>query len=171
MDFTRPTILSGNRLDRPVDCQVGQNGSMHKSIHADLNADPTRVRDVLGNLEAYPDWLDIVTRADRAEPSPSDAGPAWVITLRAKVGPLARSKRLRMSRVINEPGQLRFERSEVDGRDHAAWVLDVAIQGNGPCSVIVDLAYNGGLWSKPLETILGVQIDDAVPRLQALVAR
>ena len=64
-----------------------------------------------------------------------------------------------------------FERGEIDGREHATWILDVAIDTHQPCAVEVELHYGGRLWSKPLETILGGHIDDAVPRLQALVGQ
>ncbi len=142
---------------------------MEKRIRAQLNASGGRVHEVLADLEAYPQWLEIVTRADPAAPSSADSSPAWMVTLSAKLGPLARSKRLRMVRVVAEPDHLRFERRELDGRDHADWVLDVMIEDGQPCSVEVTLSYSGGLWSKPLEAVLGSQVTDAVSRLQALV--
>ena len=61
----------------------------------------TWVRD----LDRYPAWLSIVPRADR-QPAPAegradaDGHPAWAVELRAKLGPLARSKRLRMVRTL-----------------------------------------------------------------------
>ena len=142
---------------------------MQKTISAELDAPPERIRAALADLATYPEWLEIVTRAEPTEGHESDTGPAWLITLRAKVGPFSRSKRLRMVRVADEVGHIRFERNEIDDREHANWVLDVTIDGDQPCPVTVELHYGGGLWSKPLETILGGQIDDAVPRLQALV--
>ncbi len=40
----------------------------------------------------------------RVEPLPPDAGrPAWRVELRARVGPFARSKQLRMVRTVHEP--------------------------------------------------------------------
>jgi hypothetical protein len=142
---------------------------MRKTIAAELDADPDAVAAVLRDLERYPDWLDIVTAAEPTNAARGDAGPAWLVTLRAKVGPFARSKRLRMVRMIDDPGQLRFVRAEVDGRDHASWILDARLGDERPCSVEVELSYGGGLWSTPLEAILGSQATDAVPRLQALV--
>ena len=144
---------------------------MQRTISARLDSPADRVFAVLEDLDTYPDWLDIVTRAERAPGAPGDAGPAWFVTLRARVGPLARAKRLRMVRTASEPTELlRFERAEVDGRAHSAWILEVAIDGARPVDVTVDFRYEGRFWSAPLGIILGAQADSAVPRLQALMA-
>ncbi len=78
------------------------------------------------DLGAYPScWLSIVPRAERAEADPGDVGPAWAVELRGRIGPLARSKRLRMVRTaLYVPHHVRFERRELDGRQHSPWVLD-----------------------------------------------
>ncbi len=145
---------------------------MKRTISAELDASAQRVFTVLSDLSTYVEWLDMVTRAVPAEPAAGDAGPAWYVTLRAKVGPLARSKRLRMVRAwSSEPNLLKFERAEVDGRSHSPWVLRVDINGDRPCLVEVDLRYRGRLWSAPLDRILAGQADSAVPRLAALVSR
>lgn len=143
---------------------------MLKTIAAELPAPADRIADVLRDLANYPDWLDIVRRAEPADAQPGDVGPAWMVTLRAKVGPLARSKRLRMVRTVDAADQLRFERAEIDGRDHAAWILDARLTGDEPCRVTVELRYEGRLWSAPLEAVLGSQVDDAIPRLRSLVS-
>ena len=148
----------------------GHTGVVHKTIAAELPADAQRIAEVLRDLANYPDWLEIVRRAESTDAAASDVGPAWMVTLRAKVGPLARSKRLRMVRTIDTAEHLRFERAEVDGRDHAAWILDAHLTGDDPCSVTVELRYEGRLWSAPLEAVLGSQVDDAIPRLTALVS-
>lgn len=149
---------------------TGHTVGVLKTIAADLPATADRIADVLRDLANYPDWLDIVRRADPTEPHPDDVGPAWMVTLRAKVGPLARSKRLRMVRTVDDADHLRFERAEIDGRDHAAWILDARLVGNVPCQVTVELRYEGRLWSAPLEAVLGSQVDDAIPRLRSLVS-
>ncbi|MFV2039862.1 MAG: SRPBCC family protein [Acidimicrobiales bacterium] len=144
---------------------------MKRTISAQLDASPDRVFEVLADLGTYVNWLDLVTRSEPATPVAADTGPAWVVTLRAKVGPLARSKRLRMVRThTRRPDTVLFERAEVDDRDHSSWLLNVDIAGAGPCDVQVDLTYQGTLWTAPLGAILRAQADDAVPRLQALVA-
>lgn len=144
---------------------------MHRTISAHLDSPADRVFDVLGDLATYPEWLDIVTRAERTPEMPGDAGPAWFVTLRARVGPLARAKRLRMVRTLSYPTQrLRFERAEIDGRAHSSWILDVSVIGDQPVDVTVDFHYEGRFWTAPLGAILGAQADNAVPRLQALVS-
>lgn len=143
---------------------------MRRSIQARLDASADRVFATLADLSTYAQWLDIVRLATPADAHELDGGPAWFVTLRARVGPLARSKRLRMVRTITEaPSALRFERAEIDGRDHSPWILDATITGDAPCAVEMHLAYEGRLWTAPLGAILGSEADDAVPRLQALV--
>lgn len=142
---------------------------MRKTIAATLDAPPAAVADLLGELDRYPDWLDLVVAADTTVATKGDIGPAWLVTLRAKVGPFARSKRLRMVRVANDPDHLRFERSELDDRDHASWVLDARLSQTRPCMVNVELSYSGRLWSSPLEAILRSQTSTAIERLKTLV--
>lgn len=170
-------------------------GPMRRTITAELAASPPVVYARLADLDGYGEWMDLVSRVEPAEADPGDAGPAWWVTLRATVGPLARSKRLRMVRTgAGEHHTLRFERRELDGRRHSPWVLDVAIAAAGAAAegaeatppeaagtgqarehaststVVVDLGYDGGLWDPLLDRILGSNVDTAVPRLQALVA-
>lgn len=145
---------------------------MQRTIDAVLDAGPERVFDTMADLTCYPDWLDIVAAVTPADAVDGDPGPAWFVTLRAKVGPFARSKRLRMARTVaTRPDTLRFERVEHDGRQHAPWILDVALAGDDDARTVVavELRYEGALWMAPLDAILGRQVDDAVPRLQALV--
>ena len=53
---------------------------------------------VVDDLRRYPEWLSIVPRAVAVEAADDDPGPAWSVDLRASIGPLRRSKRLRMVR-------------------------------------------------------------------------
>jgi hypothetical protein len=121
----------------------------------------------VGDLTGYPSWLGIVTRAEAAETIDSDPGPAWVVDLRGRLGPLARSKRLRMVRVLHEaPTQARFERREVDGRSHSTWRLDVLVEPVGDGSrLTVQLHYGGTFGGSLLERMLGDEIDRSKPRL------
>jgi len=95
-------------------------------VTADLDApvDASSVYRWVADLERYPQWLEIVTRAVAAEGHPDDAGPAWFVQLRGKIGPLSRSKQLRMVRTVaDEPHAVTFERHETDGQTHSPWVL------------------------------------------------
>ena len=122
------------------------------------------------DLGRYPRWLDIVARAD---PDGADRDAAWIVDLRARLGPFARSKRLRMVRTVHEPGRrVTFERRERDGRDHSPWVLAAELADGGVAStqLTMHLHYGGGLWGPVLERLLGDEIERSRPRLLALLA-
>jgi carbon monoxide dehydrogenase subunit G len=118
------------------------------------------------DLERYPAWHTIVTRAV------PDGDAAWTVDLRGRVGPLARSKRLRMERVALEPDRLAvFQRAERDGRHHADWVLRAAVEPSGDGSrLVMDLHYGGGLWGPVLERLLRDEIEQSRRRLLDLVS-
>lgn len=123
------------------------------------------------DLTRYPDWLGLVSRAEPVEAHPDDEGPAWSIDLRARLGPLARAKRLRMVRTVHEPPHgVAFERREHDGRDHSPWVLRAEVGDHGDGSrLVMHLHYGGGLFGPVLEKLLRDEIDRSRPRLAALV--
>ena len=142
-------------------------------VVADLEA-PCGADELFGwvdDLGRYPSWLDIVSRA---EPWPEEAedGPAWRIDLRGRLGPLARSKRLRMVRTeLDAPRKVTFERRELDGRQHAAWRLQAEIADTASGTMLtMRLHYGGGLWGPVLERVLGDEIQRSRPRLLALLA-
>ena len=89
---------------------------------------------LVDDLGEYPAWLRMVHAATPTDETvaPDDAGTAevaWIVELRAQVGPFARSKRLRMVRSVHEPTErVRFERAERDGRSHAPWTLEVELE-------------------------------------------
>jgi hypothetical protein len=121
-------------------------------------------------LDRYPTWMSLV---HGAEPTASDADPAWSVELRTRVGPLARSKRLRMERTEFEPGRLaRFERRELDDRRHAPWVLIARVDPSGPGSrLTMELSYGGSLWTGGvLQRILDDEIQRGSERLIQLVS-
>ena len=120
----------------------------------------------VNDLGSYPKWLGLV---DRAAPTDDDA---WVVDLRARVGPFARSKRLRMLRTVStKPSLAVFERREGDGKRHAVWVLraEVALTETGS-RLTMHLTYTGGMLGAVVERILEDQIDDGRRRLLALIA-
>jgi hypothetical protein len=124
------------------------------------------------DLARYPSWLDIVPRAEAAESRAGDAGPAWTVDLRGRLGPFARAKRLRMVRTAHEaPWHARFERVEHDGRQHAAWVLDASlVDANGGSTLTMRLHYGGRLWVPALDRLLSDEIERSRPRLLAHLA-
>ncbi|MGH9185521.1 MAG: SRPBCC family protein [Acidimicrobiales bacterium] len=124
------------------------------------------------DLARYPDWLDIVPRAEPVPADAADPGPAWQVDLRGRFGPLARSKRLRMVRTEHDPpNAVRFERRELDGRRHSPWRLTATVEpGPDGSRLTMHLHYGGGLWGPLLERMLGDEIEHSKPRLLAHVA-
>ena len=115
----------------------------------------------VATLDRYPAWMRLVHRVERLDP---DAGrPAWRVQLRARVGPFARSKQLRMVRTVcAPPHDVRFERIEEDGREHAEWVLGATVdQMKGGATLETDLRYSGSLWGSG---ILQRVLEDEVRR-------
>ena len=124
------------------------------------------------DLGSYPRWLEIVPRAEPATPHEDDVGPAWSVDLRGRLGPFARSKRLRMVRTGHDaPHTVRFERVEHDGRSHSPWILDATVdEVDGGSRLTMHLHYGGRLWASPLDRLLTDEITKSRPRLLRLVA-
>lgn len=85
----------------------------------------------------------------------------WDVELRAKVGLLARSKRLSMRRVNDSAELIVFERDESDGRTHSPWTLTVrTIPSGDGCTVNMEMAYGGTLWTAGiLDRVLASQVE------------
>jgi hypothetical protein len=148
-------------------------GGVDRVEVVELEAAPADVLAVVRDLSTYAGWLDLVERAVPADDVEGDPGPAWDVELRAKVGPFARSKRLRMVRSLDDGGRARdggegmvatarFERREADGREHSPWVLTAEVEGaeRGGSTLTMRLHYGGGLYGPVLDKVLG----DAVAR-------
>lgn len=138
-------------------------------------ADAETIVTALSDLSTYPQWNDLVSAATPTSAIDGDEGPAWLTTLRAQVGPFARSKQLRFVRddassAPRHDGRLiRFVRREDDGRQHASWTMEAQVtETSGPTTAVtLTLHYDGGLWIPALGTILGGAIDRATVRLPA----
>ena len=144
---------------------------MDVTAELDAAVDPAAIYPWVADLERYPQWLEIVTRATTADAQPGDAGPAWFVQLRGKIGPLSRSKQLRMVRTVaHEPHAVTFERHETDGQTHSPWVLRATIeQVDGVSHLAMTLHYGGGLFEPIVERLLRSEIDAARRRLAALI--
>jgi hypothetical protein len=136
---------------------------------AELGHAPARVFAAIADLSTYPQWLGIVLEVREAEPHEADTGPAWFVDLGARLGPLRRTKQVRMVRVVHEPEtRVRFERHEHDGREHSAWVLAGAVDpldDVSSCRARMDLHYGGAGWIPGLDRILRQEIRRAPRRL------
>jgi hypothetical protein len=163
-------------------------------VHAtfDADCDPSALFGCVSDLSDYPEWFGLVHQAAldplHLELAVRDDGevpmrrlsaasrlpdrPAWLVDLRGRLGPMARSKRLRMVRTLNEPPRrVRFDRVETDGRRHAEWVLDATVtpEGNG-ARLAVHLHYSGTFGGVLLRRMLEEEIERARPRLAAFAA-
>jgi hypothetical protein len=137
---------------------------------------------LVDDLTVYPHWLRLVHEASAEEttmavPSGDVADGvdvAWTVELRARIGPFARSKRLRMVRSVLEPNELVvFERRELDGRDHANWTLraELASIDETLTELKMHLAYDGRLWTGGLlERALDEEIRQGRERLVQLIS-
>lgn len=140
---------------------------MHRAISVSTDAPIEAIMPVVGDLVTYPSWLGLVYAADRVE----GEHRTYLITLRARVGPFARSKKLRMVRTELTGNSARFERAETDGREHSNWVMtiDASPAATGGSDLEIALDYDGNLWTGPLQLILDAQADKSGQKLDAYV--
>ena len=140
-----------------------------------LDAPPEKVVPFLVDLSRYPEWMPMVHSADPDHSSPNSES-AWNVELRARVGPFARSKRLRMVRTESDAssgaGTFVFERREADGSQHSPWTMRVVVApAGGGTDVTIDLHYGGSLWTAGvLDRVLAAQIDAGKTGLARAVA-
>ncbi len=124
----------------------------------------------ISDLKNYESWLEMVhsVKPFSQVASTSQDLDAWIVELRARLGPFARSKRLRMVQKICEaPYCVVFERAENDGRSHSAWVLSATVSptDNGS-SLQMNLHYSGSLFTGGLlERALADQIEQGREKL------
>lgn len=152
---------------------------MQTAFSATIDAPQDRVYGIVADLGTYPSWLDLVDTAvpadDAAVPADDaavpaeDAADAWVVTLKARVGPFARSKRLRMVRTAADGETVRFDRAELDGKDHSSWSMTATVRpvdGRAASSeVTMDLDYDGPMWSGLLDGVLAAAAERATDQL------
>jgi hypothetical protein len=125
----------------------------------------------VATLDRYPAWMRLVHRVEALPPD--DGRPAWRVQLRARVGPFARSKQLRMVRTVLQPDHyVRFERIQDDGRDHAAWILGATVDDTAwGAQLLMELSYGGSLWgSAILQRVLDDEIRRGKAALRGLVS-
>jgi uncharacterized protein YndB with AHSA1/START domain len=124
------------------------------------------------DLNRYPQWLDIVPSAVADSDGVGEA--AWIVDLWGRLGPFARSKRLRMVRTERTaPHRVVFTRHERDGRTHSPWVLHADVEptsGGEAARLTMRLHYGGSLWGPVLERLLRDEIERSKPRLLALLS-
>ena len=149
---------------------AGHNEVMDVTAELDARCEPPALFAHVEDLSSYPDWLAVVPSVEVADRDEEDPGPAWSVELRGRVGPFARSKRLRMVRTEHEvPSRVVFERREVDGRRHAPWKLVASVRALDTGSRLsMSLHYGGSFGGTRLRQLLEEEIDAARVRLAAL---
>ncbi len=135
-----------------------------------VDASAASVVEALSDLATYPDWNDLVAEATPAPGVDGDPGPAWWTTLRARVGPFARSKQLRFARTVttqDDQTTIVFARHEVDGRQHADWTMQSTIDPVDASTTTIELVlrYDGQLWTGALDPVLSSAIGRATRTL------
>ncbi len=141
--------------------------------HTQVPGPPERAFALVDDLGAYPAWMDLVH--DVEEVAATDDRRAWNVELQAQVGPFARSKRLRMVRVVHDPHRrVVFERAELDGRHHSSWVLAATLDppspDTGDTRLTMTLTYGGNLWTGAvLQRVLDDHVERGAAALRALL--
>ena len=141
-------------------------------VDVDLPCSIAAVLPLISDLTQYPQWMGLVHAV-----VPEADNQAWQVELRGKIGPFARSKRLRMVQVETSSAEhVRFERAEVDGRSHSAWVLDAQVSQKDAATprtttLNMTLQYSGRLFSSVVERALHDEIEASKQRLRELVAQ
>ena len=136
---------------------------MDVTANVDVPVSTEKLFNYSSDLKNYESWLEMVHSVNLVEDDAlSTHGlKTWIVELRARLGPFARSKRLRMVCASCEaPYRVVFERAENDGRSHSAWVLSATVSqtANGS-SLQTNLHYSGSLFTGGLlERALADQI-------------
>ena len=116
--------------------------------------------DYVADLANYSSWLEFVHKVELVGES-TESDTTWLVELRAKLGVLARSKRLRMTRTLFEhPKVVVFERREQDSRRHSEWILRATVSQTATGAKLeTNLHYSGNLFTGGmLERALSDQI-------------
>ena len=134
---------------------------------ARLAASPDAVFAWVRELTTYPRWFSIVDRVD------SEPTGGWLVDLAARLGPLKRTKRVRMiaAEVDEAERRVRFERDERGGGSHSAWILaaEVISESEG-ARLRMHLHYGGVAWLPGVDLMLRDEARRAGGRLERLIA-
>ncbi len=148
---------------------------MDVTANVDVPVSAEKLFNYISDLKNYDSWLEMVHSVNLVEDDAlSTHGlKTWIVERRARLGPFARSKRLRMVRASCEaPYRVVFERAENDGRSHSAWVLSATVsQTVNGSSLRTNLHYSGSLFTGGLlERALADQIKRGQEKLIQLLS-
>jgi hypothetical protein len=144
-------------------------GAVDMDGTASLTAPPDTVFAEVADLGTYTGWLGIVFGAERSPAADGDPGPAWLVDLGAKFGPIPLTKKVRMVRTEHvAPKLVRFERKELDGSEHSAWILTAEVEvADGGSTLTMNVHYGGAGRLPGIDSILRDEIRKGGARLQA----
>ncbi len=148
---------------------------MDVTANVDVPVSAEKLFNYISDLKNYESWLEMVYRVTPVDHDVNISHDikSWTVELRARIGPFARSKRLRMVRASCEaPCRVVFERAENDGRSHSAWVLSATVsQTVNGSSLRTNLHYSGSLFTGGLlERALADQIKRGQEKLIQLLS-
>ena len=135
-------------------------------VTVDVPVSVEKLFNYISDLANYESWLEMVHAAKLLDDN------SWSVELRARLGPFARSKRLRMVRSsFDKPSFVVFERAEIDGRKHSQWVLSATVSSTATGSCLtMNLHYSGRLFTGGLlERALADQISQGRGKLIRLL--
>lgn len=143
------------------------------SASVEAPCDQATLFSLVDELTDYPQWMPLAHHVQQAA-ADLEGRPVWNVELRARVGPFARSKLLRMVRTQHDAhtATARFERAEEDSRRHSPWVLEARVVPVAAGSRLdMHLHYGGALWTGGvMERVLADQIVAGRERLLEMVS-
>ena len=145
---------------------------MKRTIEIRVNAPVEKVFETLRDLVIFQTLLGFVDSVEPETPESDSELAAWQVTLRARIGPLSRMKRLRMVRTKdNANSHIIFSRQETDGKEHADWVLNIGLISLGAkeATITIEISYRGKLWNGSVDKALQSHIESAQKKLDEIL--
>ncbi len=134
--------------------------------------EPELMFSLMEDLENITPWLDLLGGAERTTADPSDVGPAWDATFAIKLGPLTKTKDVRLVQIVHEPYEkVVYERHElpIEGKDAsqiAMWRLTMKVSPTDTGSLLyVHVFYGAEALGDMAEGILTKELNKARPAL------
>lgn len=144
------------------------------NVEADFEAPcpPELLFSIVEDLAEISPWLDLLGDAVPCSPAQGDIGPAWDSTFAIKLGPLTKTKDVRLVRIVHKaPSEVVYERHEVpvEGRDPsqiAMWRLTLKVRPVDSGSRLdVHVFYGGDALGDMAEGILTKELKKSRPAL------
>lgn len=149
---------------------------MNVEASFDAPCTPELLFSIVEDLTNITPWLDLLGGADPSPVDPSDAGPAWDATFAIKLGPLTKTKDVRLVRIVHTPPtDVVYERHEfpIEGKDTsqiAMWRLTLRVTPTDTGSSLhVHVFYGGDALGDMAEGILTKELKKSRPALRKAI--